>query len=60
MSEDPKYDGLAARLGTKRPSDLKMKNSAVEHDDDAVMKSIDDNWDALVKDGVRRMRLLSR
>jgi hypothetical protein len=37
-----------------------MKNSAPEHDDDAVMKSIDDNWDALVKDGVRRMGLLSR
>jgi hypothetical protein len=43
-----------------RPSDLKMKNSADEHDDDAVMKSIDENWDARVRDGVRRMGMLSR
>ena len=60
MSENPNYEGLAERLGSKRPSDLKMKNSAFEHDDDAVMQSIDDNWDALVKDGVRRMGMLAR
>jgi hypothetical protein len=64
VSDEPNYDSLAARLGTKRPSDLKMRNStpdtAPEFGDDAVVSFLEDNWDALVMDGVRRMKLLSR
>jgi hypothetical protein len=64
VSDEPDYDGLAARLGTKRPSDLKMRNStpdtAPEYDDDAIIKFLEDTWDARVRDGVRRMELFSR
>jgi hypothetical protein len=60
MSEDPNVKNLAALLGDKSPSDLRMKNSAQEHDDDAMSKSIRDNWKERVKEGMERMELLSR
>ncbi|QQP88551.1 hypothetical protein IGS68_21365 [Skermanella sp. TT6] len=60
MSEDRAAGDLSVLLGTIRPSDLRMKSPAKEFDDDAAIKFIEDNWDALVKDGVERMRRLSR
>ncbi len=60
VSEDPNVKNLAVLLGDKKPSDLRMKNSAQERDDDAVSKSIQDNWKDRVKEGMERMELLSR
>jgi len=60
MSEDPNVKNLAALLGDKKPSDLRMKSSAQEYDDDAVSKSIRENWKDRVKEGMERMELLSR
>jgi hypothetical protein len=57
---DDRIDGtLAAHLGDKKPSGLRMKNSAQEHDDDAVCVSIRSNWDARVAEGIERMELLA-
>jgi len=60
MSEARIVGDLSMLLGNKRPSDLRMKNSAKEHDDDAVFRSIRDNWEDRVKEGVERMEFLSR